>query len=138
VRFERSDINLSTVVWAGVALSAIVVVLSAATLWYGRILSSREGQRKKTTLPDAEVDRNRLPPEPRLEALDELHEGKVTLRPTRAQTYEQLPADVRHEIGDAIAALAGRLPAAKRPPPSSFGVPLPSKSSSGRAQSGGK
>jgi hypothetical protein len=132
VRFERSDITLSTVVWSSVALIGIIAVLSVATIWFGRYLARSEDRREMTKLPPAEVDKNRLPPEPRLEALEDLQEGKVVLRPSRAQTYDQLPEEVRQEISDAITQLAGRLPAEKQPAPTSFGVPLPSKASSGR------
>jgi hypothetical protein len=138
VRFERQDINLSTVIWAGVLMSTTVLVLSAATLWFGRLLARYEDQRKKTTLPEAAADENRLPPQPRLEALEELHEGKVVLRPNRAQTYAHLPAEMRGQIQEAMAQLAGRLPAQKQPAPASYQVPLPSKSSSGRVETGGK
>ena len=162
VRFERGDIDLSTVVWAGVAMSAAAVALSVATIWFGRALTRSEDRRKETTLPPAAVDRERLPPEPRLEALEENPEARqdrgqskskreprpgYKLLPPRATSYfesqrETLEKGNRKEgilpIEDALSQLAGRLPARKREAPSGYAVPLPSKAASGRVETGEK
>jgi hypothetical protein len=134
VHFERSDVDLSTVVWAGVTMTAIVVVLSAATLWFGRALTRHEDSRKRTPLPPAAVDRTR-PPEPRLEALEDLSEGKVQLHPSRKQASSE---EQEKAIAAAIVELAGHLKSRNRPAPSGYAVPLPSKASSGRVETGEK
>jgi hypothetical protein len=165
VRFERGDVDLRRVVAIGGALVAIIAVLSAATTWLGLVLTRGEERRKKSPLPEAAVDRSSLPPSPRLEGLEpipipkEARSGKKTERtearpgyelfPPRAQislrTQEEMLAKGDPKLGvlsieDAIRQIETDhlLPARKSEPPANFAVPLPSKASSGRAQTGGK
>jgi hypothetical protein len=147
VRFERSDVKLSTVVAIGIVSTVIITVLSTATVWFGLFLNRVENKRKVTTLPPAKVDRDQLPPAPRLEAHEDLDRKKVALFPPRAQITlqpqeEMLKKGNKKErvlpIAEAINDLAGHLPAEEHPPPPGFGVPLPSKAASGRVETGGK
>jgi hypothetical protein len=133
VRYERGDIDLKTVVVIGVVLSLVILILSVATVWFGRGLARAEDRRKKTTLPPAAVDTNRLPPQPRLEALDDLREGKVELRPSRKPAISEAQ---EKPIDDAIRELPALLRWDKKKRQETGG--LPSKASSGRVGTGGK
>ena len=148
VRFERSDVEYRGVVLFGVILSTCVALVVPAMLWLGHVLLNLEKPRKVTDLPPAAVDADQLPPEPRLEALDELRERKARLYPPRAEEYldaqKKLLADGDpkkgiEEVSLAIEALAGRLPVREgaAEAPVSFSRRLPSKAASGRKFTGG-
>jgi hypothetical protein len=148
VKFERSDIKLSSVALIGGGLSLLILVLAVLTTWLGLGLTRAENRRKRTTLPEAAVDRDRPAPGPRLEGIEDLAEGRVALYPPRAKIYlqpqeEEIARGNKKEgilpVGEVIRKPPPKLfPAQKHGPPSSFGVPLPSKSSSGRVETGGK
>ncbi len=150
VRYERGDVNLSRVVAIGAAITLVIAVLSAATTWLGLALSrSQERKQARRALPRARADSEPLPAAPRLEAIEDLRQGKVELYPPRARAFlrsqkelldEGDPAQGIEPIEKAIDRLANRLPVAgkKHPAPTNFAVPLPSKAASGRAQTGGQ
>ena len=122
VRFERSDIESRGIFVLGVGLASGIVLVALAMLWFGNYLLSQENPRKKTDLPSAKVDANRLPPEPRLEALEDLARAKVKLYPPRAVEYLKAQRELL-DAGDnakgvlpiqtAIDDLAGKLPVRK-------------------------
>jgi hypothetical protein len=100
-----------------------------------------EQKAKETDLPAAAVDADRLPPQPRLEEIEDVREGKFTYYPPRAEEYlspeeKRLAQGGKGDlpIGKAIDALAGKLPASRGGP---LGA-LPSKASSGRSSTGGQ
>jgi hypothetical protein len=147
VRFERADVEYPGVVIFGVALAGGTAVIVAAMFGLGLALLRDEGARKGTDLPPAAVDADILPPEPRLEGAEDVRQRKVRLYPPRAEEFlggqrEVLekgdPKKSIEPIGEAIDALAGKLPAQKgKEAPTGFGPRLPSKSSSGRRTTGG-
>lgn len=148
VRFERHDIAPASVLNFAIVLTVVIAVASAIATWLALALTRAENKIKETSLPPAAVDKDFLPPQPRLEALEDLREKKkAELFPPRAKAYltgqEQLllrgkPAAGVEPISEAITQLAGRLPARKQPAPEAFGVMLPSKASSGRVDTGGQ
>lgn len=118
VRFERSDVQYRAIVIFAVILCVSLLVVAAAMTWFGNVLLGLDQPRKITTLPPAAVDDDRLPPEPRLEGIDDVRTNRVRLYPARAEEYyaeqKQLLEQGNTEkgivpIGKAIDALAGRL-----------------------------
>jgi hypothetical protein len=149
VRFERADIEPGKVVNFSVILGVILVVVSVLVTWLAWHVTSEENRIKATTLPPAKVDADRLPPQPRLEALDDLRkpQNPIELYPPRARSFlEKQKQELKdgnlseniEPIDKAMAQLAGRLPARKQAPPAGFGVALPSKAASGRVETGGQ
>jgi hypothetical protein len=150
VRFERSDVNAREVAWFGLGLGALVAVVSVFLVGYFAFLQSREKARKGSTLPPAAVDRERLPPQPRLEALEDVRAGTVRLLPPRAEGYlagqkkvllRGDPAKGVLPIDEAIEALS-RMRLARKgaagKPPENYTTRLPSKAASGRVSTGGQ
>jgi hypothetical protein len=153
VRFEHSDANLRTVINCGLGLAALVVVSMLISYVMYRAINRQEDKRKKTDLPPAAVDAtttDRLPPEPRLEAFDDIREHNVKMLPPRAEEYfadqkrilaEGDPKEGVLPINEAMSELAAALskrPHGKREPPPFFSVRLPSKAASGRLSTGGQ
>ena len=148
VRFERTDITAGTIVKCGVGLALGVGLVALAMLWYGRGLQAEYRKPDPLDLPRASADDDRRPPEPRLEALEDLGEGKADMFPTRAADYykpqlEQLKDGGKDilPIESAMEAVTGSLPVRKagdRAAPKSFTIRLPGKASSGRAETGGQ
>lgn len=148
VRFERGDIDAGSIVRFGVVLGGVLLATAFLVTWLAVILTRMENRIKGTTLPPSAADAdNALPPQPRLEGIEDVRDRVFEIYPPRARAYyaDQI-ATLRdgnskegvERIADAIDQLAGRLPARKEPPPASFGVALPSKSSSGRVETGGQ
>jgi hypothetical protein len=141
VRFERSDVEpRNVVVFAGALVVAVVVI--ALFLWGVFFLfEARDRVRKETDLPPAAVDRERLPPQPRLEELDDLRQGKTELWPQRGRNFLG-PEEKRIEpsVNEAMTELAGKLPAKEGPSatPPNFLRRLPSRASAGRLETGGQ
>src|SRR5262245_58959877 len=153
VRFERSDVEIPKVVRFASVLALVLAVSAVFAIVIGWRLTRDQNRIKATDLPPAAIDREpgaHLPPEPRLESIDDVRERdrkNISLFPPRAGGYlkrekEELekgnPADGVEPIAESMTQLAGKLPARKQPPPTTFGVTLPSKSSSGRATTGGQ
>lgn len=147
VRFERTDIEYQSVLVFGIVLALSILLVVLAMFWYGRALLGMERSRKETDLPPAAVDANRLPPEPRLEALEDIREGKVQLFPPRAEEYFAAQRQLL-EKGDpqkgilpmqtALEELPTLLKARpKTKEPALFHSQPPSSASSGRRGSGG-
>jgi hypothetical protein len=151
VRFEREDIAPGTVLKFGIGLAVLVAVSSWLMWWMFHTVLRYERDRKKTDLPPAAVDAresDRLPPEPRLEAFDDLRDRNVKLMPPRAREslagQEELltQGDAKRgilPIEEAIDEI--KLPSRKGPqstPPESFSRRLPSKASAGRSETGGR
>jgi hypothetical protein len=147
VRFEREDIAPGTVFKFGIALAVLVAVSSWVAWWMFNLVLRQEAQVKKTDLPPAAVDSERLPPGPRLEALEDIHDRKVKLMPPRAREFlvaqEKLLTEGDKNQGilpieTAIEEI--KLPSRKgagSAPPASFSTRLPSKASAGRMETGG-
>jgi hypothetical protein len=146
VRFERSDIEPRGVVAFGVGL-VVALVLISLILWglFAFLADRAKAHNTKDQLPQAAVDDNRLPPQPRLEEIDDLREGKLAFRPARAKQYrgrqetrleEGDPAQGAIKIDDAIKAVAGKLPVRKTAPhvPAGSARP-PARAASGRPSS---
>src|SRR5437868_1771871 len=83
VRFERTDVEVGPIVKGGVYLFGVMGVAAALTMWLAWYLTQREEPVKETQLPPAKVDPTDrgerrtytpLPPEPRLEALEDVRE----------------------------------------------------------------
>jgi hypothetical protein len=147
VAYEPSDVKPRGVVIFGVSLVVAGIVIQLALWGLFVLFARREPPGRERELPPAVADKpGQLPPEPRLEAVDDLKRGKVDLWPPRAQRFLG-PEEKRLEEGgggaipidQAIAALAGKLPARKgSPAPETYLRRLPSKAASGRAETGGQ
>src|SRR5262249_29285725 len=101
VRFARTDVDMPAVVRFAVLLGVVLTVASGLTLWLAVYLGKRETPRKGTDLPPAAVDDTKdvqgkietftpLPPEPRLEALDDVRardKKSFEMLPPRAAEY---------------------------------------------------
>jgi hypothetical protein len=70
VRFEPTDVEARSVIVFVASLTVMLVVLSVALVGMYNLLEYRESNRKKTNIPLAETERNRLPEGPRLEGID--------------------------------------------------------------------
>lgn len=149
VRYERSDANVKEVVTFGTFLLVLALGATFSMSWFGDELLRWEKPRKAVGLPPAAVDQDRQPPEPRLEAFDDINRRDVGLFPPRAETYvkPQLkmleagnPARNVEAISKAIDQLADRLPtrAGAAAAPATNTVRLPSKAASGRVTTGGQ
>jgi hypothetical protein len=153
VRFEHTDIDLATVVRYGGAFVVLVAASLAVVVGLFFMLKKDEVARKKTTLPPAAVDQDegRLPPEPRLEAVEDLREKRrPQLAPPRARDYLEPqenklaggdPAKGEMPIEKAIDAVAGKLPSRKSPGAGASNPlrdAMPSQASSGREPAGGR
>jgi hypothetical protein len=142
VRFERTDITARGIVLYGVVFGGGAAVIALAMTWFGHFLVRAEQPLKKTDLPEARVDADRLPPEPRLEAIEDVRRDDVKLHPPRAAEFLQ-PQERTLVYGDekkgvlpiekAIADLAWKLPVRKARPAT---PPTPSDTGSGRQSSG--
>jgi len=118
-------------------------------LWFGFYLWKNQPQ-KVSTLPKAAVDTETLPPEPRLEAIEDLRHRRAKINPPRAADYyagqEKLLQDGDPAAGvlpaaEAIKEVASKLRVDPKAKEKSFPGPivrLPSKASSGRAYTGGQ
>jgi hypothetical protein len=161
VRFERADVEMGGVVRFAAWLGVVLMVTAGLTLWLANYVAKSEGPRKVTDLPPAAVDDSKvvqgkhltysaLPPEPRLEAVDDLRDRQkrnFEMLPRRADEYYHKQkmelkdgdrtADVE-PIGEAIKQAPGLLRARKEPAPSNYGVALPSRASAGRTTTGGQ
>ena len=123
VRFERSDVTAGGILTFGAGLAGGLVVVILAMLWFGRAMKTRiDNERKIADLPPAHVDKNRLPPEPRLEAWEDVRQKNVQLFPPRASGYLKSQRELLDEgnaktgvlpIRTAIDDLAGKLPVRK-------------------------
>lgn len=141
VRFERGDVDYRGVVIFTFVLGTALIVVVPTMFWYGRLLLRMEQPRKVTSLPPAAVDADRLPPEPRLEALEDLREKRrPKLFPDRADDYLAVqkrllkdgdPGKKVVPIELAIDELAKDERLKAREKPASV-TPLPGKASSGR------
>jgi hypothetical protein len=148
IRFERTDITAGTIVKCGVGLGAGVGLVVLTMLWYGRVLQAEYRKPDPLDLPRASTDDDRRPPEPRLEALEDLGEGKALMFPTRAADYYKPQLEQLKDGGEgvlpiesAMDAVTESLPVRKagdRAAPKSFTIRLPGKASSGRAETGGQ
>src|SRR5438045_4118358 len=89
VRFERTDVEIGPVVKGGAYLFLVLAVSAVLATWLAAYVTEREQPLKKTDLPPAKVDEQtsagegktkegftQLPPEPRLEALEDMRERK--------------------------------------------------------------
>jgi hypothetical protein len=151
VRFERVDIAPGTVLKFGIGLAVLIAASSCLTWWMFNMILRQESKVKKTDLPPAAVDSrwtDRQPPEPRLEAFNDLFDRNVKLMPPRAReslaAQEKLLAEGDRDngilsINEAIEQI--KLPSRKGPDsaaPASFSRRLPSKASAGRRTTGGE
>lgn len=150
VRFERTDIEYQGVVIFSIVLAVTILLSIVSMFWYGDALLRVEASRKQTDLPPAAVDRDRLPPEPRLEALEDIRLNQVKLFPPRAAEYFAGQRALL-EKGDssrgiepievtmaqmAKAAAKSAPNASETGTPNSFGLRLPSKAAAGRLSTG--
>ena len=146
VRFERTDITAGSIVKFGVYLAAGVALVVVSMLWYGRVLQAGHRKPDALALPRASSDGDRLPPQPRAEAMEDLDEGKSRMFPPRAAEYyapqrELLEAGGGNStpIQSAMEAVTKSLPARKaKAEPGGFSIRLPSKASSGHTETGGR
>jgi hypothetical protein len=152
VRFERSDIDDGAIAKFGVALVLLLLGSAAVVTVLFVAFNRQEDRRKLTDLPPAAVDEEAggaLPPEPRLEVLDDipLKRRDIPLQPPRSmqlletrEAQESLLANGDPEkgilpIAEAIDRLAGKLPQRKA---AAQEVALPGKAASGRVVTGGQ
>jgi hypothetical protein len=148
VRFEHSDVNVSKLLKVVLPIVLILILATVATLWLGQWLTRSEEGRKKSTLPPAYEDtKAQQLPQPALESMEDMVHARVRLYPPRAR--EDLARQEKKQkkdgvvpIDEAIQQMAQALQQQskdqkQRHAPDSFAVPLPSKASSGRAETGG-
>jgi len=176
IRFERTDVEdgYKFIVWFAIILTLTVGATVVAMIIWGRVLLAQEQPVKATDLPPWYVDTKlkktkegdeerekllelRLPPQPRLEALEDLGwyvlemdqriKGKPRLLPPRAAEHfapqDKLLAEGDKEKGqlpikEAFKQLQGKLPT--RPDskaPTTWSTPLPSRGAAGRVETGG-
>jgi hypothetical protein len=152
VAFEPTDIDTRQVFIVGLGLAGVIVASSVFCLFLYWFLLAEERSRKRTDLPLAATDagERRLPPPPRLEALENLrdeHDRRYQLLPPRAEEYLAGQRKKLEEgtsttltIDKAIKIAQENLPvrANAAPAPRSFQRPLPSKASSGTTETGGR
>ena len=146
VRFERTDITAGAIVKFGIYLGIGVGLVVVSMLWYGWSLQAQHRKRDPLDLPRASTDGER-PPEPRLEAQEDLDRGEARMFPPRADEYLK---PQREQLRDGSASampiesamdVAKSLPYRKtgdNAPPTSFSRRLPSKASSGKSETGGQ
>jgi hypothetical protein len=141
VKFEHTDANARDVFVAGLVLGAVVVVASLVVVGFYFVLLAQDNPSKVSTLPPAAGDTRdnpaRMPPEPRLEAIEDLREPSDTrfqFQPHRAPG--SLSEQEKEKIQKAIQEI--QLPAQKKDPPPSFSRRLYSKASAGRVETGGQ
>ncbi|MFO0927768.1 MAG: hypothetical protein U0736_12140 [Gemmataceae bacterium] len=149
VRYERTDASLKEVITFGTFLLVLALVAVFSMYWFAGELLRWDRPRKSTTLPAAEVDKNKLSPGPRLEAFEDIDQRDPRLFPARGADYLKPQEEVLKQgnpkrnvepIAAAIDQLAGRLPTREGAiaSPASNPVRLPSKAASGRTETGGK
>ena len=147
VSYERKDITAGSVFEYGIYLAGGIVVVVVSMLWYGQVLQAQHRKPDPLKLPTASTD-NQLPPEPRLEAQEDLDIRKPRMFPPRAAEYyapqrEQLEKGngTILKIETAMETVSRSLPVRKgkhEAAPTDFTIRLPSKSSAGRAETGGQ
>jgi hypothetical protein len=148
VKFEGSDISPGPVYTFGLAVAGLVAIAAFVLTGFYAVLSGLETG-KQNDLPPAAADKAATwPQEPRLEAIDDIRKKNDTnfeLLPKRADRFfdsqETLldKGDKDHlPIQQAIAELAGKLPAEKKAAPTGFSRRLPSRASAGRVETGGQ
>lgn len=151
VRFERSDVSTGSIVAVALTMCGGLVAIVVGVIWYGQRLQADEDALKRFDLPPARVDETRLPPEPRLEAIDDLkppqYGGKPPLSPglfpPRADEYLKPQRDQLEygdgkamlKIDDAIDAL-GKGKLKSRPGGEGTPAEMPSETNSGRSMGG--
>src|SRR5438874_398542 len=74
VHYEKSDANPNALFWTGVVFVVFLILVPLLLIPFYHFFLDLEKPRKETDLPPSVVDVNRLPPEPRLEALDALRD----------------------------------------------------------------
>ena len=148
VRFERKDITPNSIFKLGVYLAIGTVIVVVTMLWYGDSLMRQYHEPDALALPPAATDDDRLPPEPRLEALEDLRDHRARLFPPRAAEYYKPQLDQLKlgnadkgilKIDEAMASVSKSLPVRKTgdgAAPEDFAIRLPSKASSGRTMTG--
>jgi len=164
VRFERTDVETGPVVKGGAYLLVVLSAAAVLTLWLAWYVKEQEQPVKATDLPPAADEEQPvrksdgtqekavgtpLPPDPRLEAIDDVRERdkkSFAIYPPRAnESYDVQRKKVKDSqpVETALAA-GGLFPVRKggdeqaKKPPSNFTVELPSKSSAGRKTTGGQ
>ena len=146
VRFERTDITADGVVKFGIFLASGVGLVVVAMLWYGNVLLEQHRKPDAMALPKAATDADNRPPEPRLEALEDLRENKPRMFPPRAAEYYAPQRELLKTGGgkstsiDSAMAAVTILPVRKAGDsvaPENFSIRLPSKASSGMTETGG-
>jgi hypothetical protein len=84
VRFERTDINDAEVTYWGIGFAAVALLGSLFAVWVSMsFIKPPPG----VPLPPAAIDGSRRPPEPRLEALEDLETRRPRLFPPRAAEH---------------------------------------------------
>ncbi|MFM7149036.1 MAG: hypothetical protein ACKO23_04260 [Gemmataceae bacterium] len=154
VQFERTDVEYFGVVVFGIVLCITILLSVVSMFWFGNVLLGVEKNRKVSDLPEARVDgrqKERFPPEPFLEALEDLsiepngymdpRKNRPKLYPPRAAQYyrsqmEQLkegnPAKNAQPMEQTIRALAGKLPARSGEAEKNAGNPTATRAAAGR------
>lgn len=145
VRFERTDITAGKVLEIGAYLAGGVVLVVLTMLWYGRVLQAQHRKPDTLDLPIASSDDDRLPPEPRLEAMED--ETARMFPPRAADYYKPQRGQLKAgggkilPIETAMDMVSNSLPVREskdKAAPKSFTIRLPSKASSGQSQTGGQ
>ena len=146
VRFERTDITASAIVKFGIYLGTGVALVVVSMLWYGWSLQAHYSKPDPLALPRASTDGER-PPEPRLEAQEDLDRGEARMFPPRAAEYLKSQRDQLRDGSGSALPIEAAMDTAKSLPfrktgdnaaPTSFSRRLPSKSSSGKSETGGQ
>ena len=145
VSHERRDIDAAAVFWSGVGFA--ILVLSSTALAYGLSAELFRGPppARPMRLPPAVADSRERPPSPRLEAIEDLRQGRrARLHPPRAASH-LVPQEQELEKGgdgaipikEAMRNLKLEVRKDPTPAPLTFTTRLPSKGSAGRTQTGG-
>lgn len=108
VQFERSDVHPAELGRAVVLFTLLIVGASIGSVWFGKYLGRVSQRSHKTDLPPAAVDRapGELPPEPRLEAIEDVEAKQWQLFPPRYQAYAAKRQGSAKPIEEAISSLS--------------------------------
>lgn len=149
VSFERSDVEVPTIIVYGLSFAAMVVVSAIFIFILVPKVLDWFDSAKKSDIPQGLAVASKVTPEgqPGLEAIEDLEQKKPKLLPTRAADYyakqkDELAGKVKDtkilSIQKSMDDLASKLPAGKRPTPRLFSVRNTSDAAAGRVETGGQ
>jgi hypothetical protein len=117
--YETSDVSIRDIVAFGLGLVLLSVILSVVLVWMFHYFAARERAAQRPVSPLA-GERERLPPEPRLEGLTPLQKKpeRETVEQGGYGWVDREAGVVRIPVDEALDLLAGKLPAKPAEEPS--------------------